>query len=180
MHPFSEGNTRTTAVFAIKYLRSLGFPVENDLFARHSWYFRNALVRASYSNLSRGVFEDTKYLERFFEDLLFDAKLPLRNREMLIEKTVDAPITDITDTDTGNVGNHGDNYVGNPKRAQRSMTTGQAILEMLKSNPRITQSEISERLGIGKRQVERIMAALRDDGVIRRVGSSRSGSWEVL
>lgn len=180
VHPFSEGNTRTTAVFAIKYLRSLGFPVENDLFARHSWYFRNALVRASYSNLSRGVFEDTKYLERFFEDLLFDAKLPLRNREMLIEKTVDAPITDITDTDTGNVGNHGDNYVGNPKRAQRSMTTGQAILEMLKSNPRITQSEISERLGIGKRQVERIMAALRDDGVIRRVGSSRSGSWEVL
>lgn len=88
-HPFGEGNTRTTAVFAIKYLRSLGFSVENDLFAHHSWYFRNALVRASYSNLSRGIFEDTTYLERFLENLLYDAGLPLRNRELLIGE--DAP-----------------------------------------------------------------------------------------
>ena len=51
IHPFREGNTRTTAVFAILYLRSLGFAVMNDLFANHSWYFRNALVRANYQNV---------------------------------------------------------------------------------------------------------------------------------
>ena len=178
VHPFGEGNTRTTAVFAIKYLRKLGFSVENDLFARHSWYFRNALVRASYSNLSRGIFEDSTYLERFFKNLLYGEELPLRNRELLIgeyEAASNADITDIdiTDTNVGNVGNR----VGNSPRAQE---TKEAILALLRENPRITQAEISKRQGITKRQVERIMSALRNEGVIRRVGSNRSGSWEVL
>lgn len=62
IHPFGEGNTRTTAVFAIKYLRSIGFYVDNDLFANNSWYFRNALVRANYRNAVKGVEPDIKYL----------------------------------------------------------------------------------------------------------------------
>lgn len=173
VHPFGEGNTRTTAVFAIKYLRSKGFPVENDLFARNSWYFRNALVRASYSNLSRGIFEDITYLERFFKNLLYGEELPLRNRELLIGEYEDASNVDIADTNVGNVGNH----VGNSPKAEE---TREAILTLLRENPRITQAEISKRQGITKRQVERIMSALRNDGVIRRVGSNRSGSWEVL
>ena len=70
IHPFGEGNTRTVAVFTIKYLRSIGFYVENDLFANHSWYFRNALVRANYRNAVKGVEPDMKYLVRFFRNLL--------------------------------------------------------------------------------------------------------------
>ena len=69
IHAFGEGNTRTTAVFTIKYLRTFGFDINNDAFARHSWYFRNALVRANYSNLRQGVFSTTEYLERFFFNL---------------------------------------------------------------------------------------------------------------
>ena len=42
IHAFEEGNTRTTAVFFIKYLRSLGFSTTNDTFAKNAWYFRNA------------------------------------------------------------------------------------------------------------------------------------------
>ena len=66
IHAFGEGNTRTTAVFTIQYLRSAGFDIDNDLFANHSWYFRNALVRANYKNLVKGIDYSPIYLERFF------------------------------------------------------------------------------------------------------------------
>ena len=85
IHPFGEGNTRTVAVFTIKYLRSIGFYVENDLFANHSWYFRNALVRANYRNAVKGVEPDMKYLVRFFRNLLLGENNELRNRYMVID-----------------------------------------------------------------------------------------------
>lgn len=84
IHPFGEGNTRTTAVFTIQYLRLLGFDVENDLFAKHSWYFRNALVRANYKSAKKGVDFTPIYLERFFRNLLFGEQWVLRNRYLHI------------------------------------------------------------------------------------------------
>ena len=85
IHAFSEGNTRTTAVFTILYLRSLGFKVDNDMFAEHSWYFRNALVRANYKNAIEGVDYSPVYLERFFRNLLLGDKWDLRNRYLHIQ-----------------------------------------------------------------------------------------------
>ena len=87
IHAFGEGNTRTTAVFTILYLRSLGFNVENDLFARHSWYFRNALVRANYKSVVKGVEYSPVYLERFFRNLLLGEQWDLRNRYLHIHPT---------------------------------------------------------------------------------------------
>lgn len=87
IHAFGEGNTRTTAVFAIQYLRSIGFDVNNDLFAHHSWYFRNALVRANYRNAKKGIDYTPVYLERFFRNLLFGDKWDLRNRYLHINPT---------------------------------------------------------------------------------------------
>lgn len=87
IHAFGEGNTRTTAVFTIQYLRSLGFDVNNDQFARHSWYFRNALVRANYRNVSKGIDCSPVYLERFFRNLLLGEKWDLRNRYLHIHPT---------------------------------------------------------------------------------------------
>ena len=84
IHAFREGNTRTTAVFTIQYLRSLGFDVDNNLFAKHSWYFRNALVRANYSNYQQKILRDTSFIERFFRNLLMGEHNELRNRYMLI------------------------------------------------------------------------------------------------
>lgn len=84
-HPFREGNTRTTAVFIIKYLRSCGFKVNNDLFANNSWYFRNALVRANYRNMAKGIDPDVSFLELFFRNLLLGEHNELKNRYMLIE-----------------------------------------------------------------------------------------------
>lgn len=84
IHPFAEGNTRTTAVFTIKYLRYLGFSVNNDLFERHSWYFRNALVRANYRNVVKGVEREPLFLIRFFRNLLLGENNELKNRYMMI------------------------------------------------------------------------------------------------
>ena len=80
IHAFGEGNTRTTAVFTIKYLRSLGFDADNELFAENSWYFRNALVRANYNNLQKGIHENSEFLEKFFRNLLLKEHNELKNR----------------------------------------------------------------------------------------------------
>ena len=84
IHPFCEGNTRTTAVFMIKYLKTFGFSISNDAFADHSWYFRNALVRANYNYLEKGIHATTEYLEYFFENLLLGAKHELKNRYLVV------------------------------------------------------------------------------------------------
>ena len=84
-HPFREGNTRTTAVFTIKYLRSIGFQsIDNTLFEQHSWFFRNALVRANYKNVAKSVNPDSSYLVAFFRNLLLNEQTPLNNRDLQI------------------------------------------------------------------------------------------------
>lgn len=84
IHPFGEGNTRTTAVFTILYLRSIGFEVNNDLFVANSWYFRNALVRANYKNARKGIDYNYTFLNLFFRNLLLGERNELHNRNMLI------------------------------------------------------------------------------------------------
>lgn len=83
-HPFREGNTRTTAVFTIKYLQSIGFRADNRLFEEHSWYFRNALVRANYKNVAKGISQDSHFLELFFRNLLMGENNELKNRYLLV------------------------------------------------------------------------------------------------
>lgn len=106
IHPFGEGNTRTTAVFTIKYLRSIGFKVENNLFADNSWYFRNALVRANYRNAVKGIDPDIHFLELFFRNLLMGEHNNLKNRYLIInppsewKTSVDTPTTTPTTTPT--------------------------------------------------------------------------------
>jgi hypothetical protein len=93
IHVFSEGNTRTTAVFFIKYLRTLGFDVTNDIFAENAWYFRNSLVRANYNDLKNGIHETTEFLELFLRNLLLNENHPLHNRTLHISGTFKAAKT---------------------------------------------------------------------------------------
>ena len=94
IHVFSEGNTRTTAVFLIMYLKKFGFDVTNDIFAKNAWYFRNALVRANYTNIEKNIYDTTKYLEDFLNNLLFGSDNELKNRHLHINwgKKVDIDI----------------------------------------------------------------------------------------
>lgn len=87
IHAFREGNTRTTAIFTIQYLRSLGYEVNNEMFAKHSWYFRNALVRANYRNIQKGIDYSPIYLVRFFRNLLLKDSWVLKNRYLHIRPT---------------------------------------------------------------------------------------------
>ena len=97
IHIFGEGNTRTTAVFFIKYLRTLGFSATNDIFAENAWYFRNALVRANYTNLQKGIHETTEYLEAFLRHLLLNEKNELHNRNLHISELLNEEKVDIGD-----------------------------------------------------------------------------------
>ena len=85
IHIFCEGNTRTTAVFFIKYLHTLGFDVTNDIFAENAWYFRNAMVRANYNNYKKGLFATTEYMELFLRNLLLEETNSLKNRDLHIQ-----------------------------------------------------------------------------------------------
>lgn len=114
IHAFCEGNTRSTAVFTILYLRSIGFQVNNELFANHSWYFRNALVRANYKNAVKGIDYTPVYLERFFRNLLLGERWDLRNRYLHIKapeqaqdkyRTSTEQVEDLFHTDNVNIRN---------------------------------------------------------------------------
>ncbi len=91
IHVFGEGSTRATAVFFIKYLRTLGFDAANDIFAENAWYFRNALVRANYNDLKNGIHETTEYLEVFLRNLLLNENHPLHNRSLHISGAFKVP-----------------------------------------------------------------------------------------
>ena len=86
VHPFGEGNTRTTAVFIEKYLNNMGFTINNDMFKNKSLYFRNALVRSNYGNIPRGIYPTFDYLVMFFENLLQGKSHKLKNRDLYIQE----------------------------------------------------------------------------------------------
>ena len=134
IHPFGEGNTRTTAVFTVKYLRMLGFNVSNEPFVQNSWYFRNALVRANYTNLTTGVEETLLYLERFFDNLLFGANHSLRNREMLVGGGLE-------------VKNHAANMKGDPASnpASNPASKAPALSEQVTRLMSVLDGEMSRR-----------------------------------
>lgn len=151
IHAFEEGNTRTTAVFFIKYLRSLGFEATNDVFAKNAWYFRNALVRANYKNINKGIYEDRSYLIKFLRNLLLNEKNPLNNKELHISAV----------------------------KKDNGDTRESRIIAMIKDNPNITIDEIANNLNVSVRTVKNIMAALQNNGSIIRKNGKRFGNWEV-
>ena len=131
IHAFGEGNTRTTAVFTILYLRDIGFKVENDMFADHSWYFRNALVRANYRSAVEGIDYSPQYLERFFRNLLLGEQWDLRNRYLHIHPTAEWSVQpNLADT-TGNR----TSTLQAPHKYPTSM--GQALDKLHTDNPNI-------------------------------------------
>lgn len=86
VHPFGEGNTRTTAVFIEKYLISMGFCVNNDMFKEKSLYFRNALVRSNYGNIPKGIYPTFDYLIIFFENLLQNKSHKLEESDLYVKE----------------------------------------------------------------------------------------------
>ena len=162
IHAFGEGNTRTTAVFTIKYLRSLGYKADNDIFAENSWYFRNALVRANYSNLQNGIQKNSIYLEQFFRNLILGENNELKNR--------------YTHIDYEKYQSQNDNVNDNVKITKNQQT----IIDEVKKNPFVTQEELSEIIGITIPNINRNMKKLQEQSIIKRVGADKNGYWEII
>lgn len=151
IHAFEEGNTRTTAVFVIKYLRSLGFDVTNDTFAKHAWYFRNALVRANYKHIRKGIFEDRSYLIKFLRNLLLNENNPLNNKELHVRAI----------------------------SKNNNVTKENRIVLLMAENPNIKIDEIALKLGVSVRTTKSLIATLEQDGVVKRINGKKYGYWEV-
>ena len=152
IHPFEEGNTRTTAVFVIKYLRSLGFEATNDVFAKNAWYFRNSLVRANYKHIGKGIFEDRSYLIKFLRNLLLNENNPLNNKDLHVV----------------------------PTKKEDSEPRESRILMMIQDNPNIKSEEIANNLGVSLRTVKSIMSVLQTNGKIKRTNGKKYGHWEIV
>ena len=161
IHAFGEGNTRTTAVFAIKYLRSFGFYVDNDLFEKHSWYFRNALVRANYNNFSKGITATDQYLVLFFRNLILDENNTLSNREMHVSQSIKS---------------------ASPKSQFDTLNCTLeelAVLKAVRENPHITQAELKTAIGKSIATIKRLTISLQGKGILDRKNGKRNGWWEI-
>lgn len=172
IHPFAEGNTRATAVFIIKYMKTFGLKVDNDAFKKHSWYFRNALVRANYNNLKNGIHATTKYLEMFFSNLLLGTDYELKNRYMHVDY-----IAEQNNTESQSI----NPIVSKVQNETLKCTLEEmVVMRLLSENSMITQKELVAATGKSISTVKRIMNSLQGRGYIRRVNGKRYGKWEVL
>lgn len=164
-----EGNTRTTAVFIIQYLKTFGFRINNDVFADNSWYFRNALVRSNYNNFQLGIHATTKYLEQFFENLLMNANHELKNRYLHVDYRDETEIQSANTDDS------------KCKNCTLDCTLEEmAVLKVIKENPHITQKALAAALGKSERTIKTRMSTLQEKGLIQRKNGKRNGYWEIL
>lgn len=156
IHPFPEGNTRTTAVFIIKYLKTFGIDINNRPFEDNSWYFRNALVRANYSNFDKDIYETTEFLEKFFSNIILGSRYELKNRYLHVD------------------------YSQGAKMALWNGTLDEKrVMSLIKNNPKITQQEISDATGISLRTVKRIISRLQSENILTRINGRRYGEWLI-
>ncbi|MBE6450323.1 MAG: winged helix-turn-helix transcriptional regulator [Alphaproteobacteria bacterium] len=158
IHPFGEGNTRATTVFIIKYLYTLGFETNNDMFKEHARYFRNALVRANYQNLAHDIPYTMEFLNKFFGNLLLDEKNLLDNREMQIKSKVESK----------------------EKIEKSKEKSKEKIMRFISENPQITTNQLAEFANLSVAGVEKNLRQLKEKNLIRRIGPDKGGHWEVV
>jgi fido (protein-threonine AMPylation protein)/biotin operon repressor len=197
-HAFREGNTRAVALLTIKYLRSIGYQLNNEAFETHALFFRNALVRANYRNEVIGVFPTNTYLTQFFGNVLLGENNELKNRRLHIywnERAQDFSNHDengalviASEPSSGldSAGSADDNALTGTVSGTVNGTAGGtvseaqlAILDILADNPALSYDEMADRIGKGRRTVARAIRQLKDSGAIKRVGSDKTGYWII-
>ena len=175
IHVFGEGNTRTTAVFFIKYLRTLGFDVTNDIFAENAWYFRNSLVRANYNDLKNGIHETTEYLETFLRNLLLDENHPLHNRTLHISGAFGEPEKVNIDEEKANIGKEKVNIedVFTAKTASHI----HELREKLGQQAVFGRSDVQNALGLKPTRSSALLREMAEHGIIEPVSGHGKGKY---
>ena len=184
IHAFREGNTRTTAVFTIQYLRSLGYEVNNEMFAKHSWYFRNALVRANYRNIQKRIEYSPIYLVRFFRNLLLNDGWVLKNRYLHIHPTEEWKVQPNLKNllSTNNTPKKVDRKGGQKtEKVDRKggQKTKDTILQLITTNPSISSIEMAKVIGINRSAISKHLKKLKEEGIIERQGPAKGGFWRI-
>ncbi len=184
IHAFREGNTRTTAIFTIQYLRSLGYEVNNEMFAKHSWYFRNALVRANYRNIQKGIDYAPIYLVRFFRNFLLGESWVLKNRYLHINPTDEWKVQprlatpQVPHTPHQKVDRKGGQKTEKVGR-KGGQKTKDSILSLIASDPFVTTNEMSKQLQINRSAISKHIKKLKEDHIIERIGPDKGGKWII-
>jgi len=163
IHAFGEGNTRTISIFTIKYLRHLGFDVTNDVFADNAWYFRNALVRANYTNLPRGVHPTPVYLERFFANLLMGEKNVLKSR--FLHVSIPSPKSKLVPSKREQVGEQVKAAAIGAIKTRPSKQVAR-LLSALKGEMTVLEVMAALKLGGRRNFLERYLSPAMDDGLV--------------
>ena len=182
IHIFEEGNTRTTAVFFIKYLRTLGFSATNSIFAENAWYFRNALVRANYTNLQKGIHETTEYLEIFLRNLLLNEKNELHNRNLHISGLLNEEKVDIQNkkVDIQNEKVDIEKILSKSEKEFSLKTTShiQRLFEKFGFNEVFGRSAVMEFLELKSSGASRLLSNLLQAGIIEPVSGCGKGKYK--
>ena len=175
IHVFGEGNTRTTAVFFIKYLRMLGFYATNDIFAEHAWYFRNALVRANYYDLKNGIHETTEFLELFLRNLLLNENNPLHNRTMHISGALKEAIKPDIETEKPDI----DILKSDIEAAFGTKTAGHILKmrEAFSGQSIFGRSDVMNVIGIKSSRASELLKEMAERGIIEPVSGYGKGKY---
>lgn len=176
IHAFGEGNTRTTAVFLIKYLRSFGFDVNNESFEKHSWFFRNALVRSQYDNIPKGIYHTFEPLERFMNFAVFGIPADLRNRTLHIRW--EAP--KCQDVTLDGAKRQNDVLEMSTSLSEQLSLKEMAVIRLIDKDPKISIASITAKTGLSRRTVDRTIAALKEKGLVARTGAKNNATWAII
>lgn len=175
IHAFGEGNTRTTAVFLIKYLRSFGFVVNNESFEKHSWFFRNALVRSQYENIPKGIHRTFEPLERFMNFAVFGIPADLRNRTLHIRWDASKCQDGILDDAKRQNG-----VLETPLPFSECLSLKEmAVIRLVLSDSKISIASITAKTQLSRRTIDRVIAALKEKGILIREGAKNNATWVI-
>ena len=175
LHVFEEGNTVATAVFLLKYLNFLGLEVASDVFSKNAKYFRNALVRANYSDEEEGVYACLDYLELFLRNLILKEYNPMRNEDLLVSKEEEQNIDPINDP-IEEIHNDPINVENDPIKLTRREQT---IYNYIKDGSHMNRNDMAKKLKCSEATVKRAVVSLTKKGLIVREGSNKTGYWRV-
>lgn len=171
IHAFGEGNTRTIAVFLIKYLRSFGFEVNNESFEKHSWFFRNALVRSQYENIPKGIHRTFEPLERFMDFAVFGIPADLRKRTLHIRWDGAKPQNEVPKPQ---------NDVLKTSLSSMLSLKDMAVIRQIQNNPNISITAIAANTRLSKSTIDRVIRALKEKGLLTRTGAKNNATWIIL
>lgn len=175
IHAFGEGNTRTTAVFLIKYLRSFGFEVNNESFEKHSWFFRNALVRSQYENIPKGIHRTFEPLERFMNFAVLGIPADLRNRTLHIHWKEPRRHNDVSE-----VAKRQNDVLETPLSFSECLSLKEmTVIRLIASDSKISIASITAKTGLSRRTVDRVISALKDKGILTREGAKNNATWLI-